>query len=200
MRPALLALIPLLWAPTAFAQGSLTPGFQTTVVPKTIQTIPYVFPPGIVTPDPNIMRPINPVYKPNQQEEEAAKPTPAVTIIDGELGGRINEHWQRFQRMVPTGTMIEIRGACESACTVIMGAIPRYRICFGPLGRLSFHQARDENNQPVTASTQWMVNRYPSDVQSWIAEKGGVARMPLRGYWHLRAPDLWGMGYRRCDD
>jgi hypothetical protein len=33
----------------------------------------------------------------------------------------------------------------------------------------------------------------------WIAQRGGIWGMPLNGYWILTAPELWKMGYRRCD-
>lgn len=45
-----------------------------------------------------------------------------------------------------------------------------------------------------------MIDRYPTDIQNWIAAKGGLAMMPSWGYWTLPAKELWQMGYRKCSN
>jgi hypothetical protein len=191
-------IAPAIWITAALSQGIL-PQTNTTIIPKsepgspkTVQTIPiWKQPLEITAPTPTT--PFNPVYKPN------VIPRTDTIVIDGELGGRLDLHWARYTAIGQLGNHIEILGACESACTMVMAAVPRERICFGKRARLSFHQARDANNIAVPSSTQWMVDRYPSDIAGWIAHKGGVASMPLYTYWHLPAPELWAMGYKRCE-
>jgi len=53
---------------------------------------------------------------------------------------------------------------------------------------------------PAPDSGKWMVDSYPADIRAWIDAKGGYAKLPMNGYWVLTAPDLWKMGYRKCDD
>jgi len=95
---------------------------------------------------------------------------------------------------------VEVRGDCTSACTLIVGAIDKSKICFGPNGKLHFHQGRDTRwpDNPVSPeTTQWMFDRYPSDIQNWI---GKAKNLPMEGFWTLRAEDLWKTGYQKCAD
>jgi len=44
-----------------------------------------------------------------------------------------------------------------------------------------------------------MYSHYPQDIRLWLANKGGVDRMPYFGMWKLEAAELWEMGYRKCE-
>jgi hypothetical protein len=44
-----------------------------------------------------------------------------------------------------------------------------------------------------------MVNQYPQDIRLWIQAKGGVSKMAVQQLWTLDAPELWAMGYRKCE-
>jgi hypothetical protein len=48
--------------------------------------------------------------------------------------------------------------------------------------------------------TQWMIDKYPADIQAWIKAKGGREKMPIFRFWLLEAPELWKLGYRKCAD
>jgi len=37
-----------------------------------------------------------------------------------EPGGEYWEHWNRFKAIADSGDLVEIRGACLSACTLVM--------------------------------------------------------------------------------
>jgi hypothetical protein len=84
---------------------------------------------------------------------------------------------------------------------MVTALIPKERLCFGPDATLGFHMARAGWNDPTPKpqSTRWMIDRYPVVIRDWIKAKGGLAKMPqLNEYWILEAPQLWTMGFRRC--
>jgi hypothetical protein len=137
------------------------------------------------------------VYLPPSQWDTAA-------VFRYEPGGLIQKHWERFIRMAQRNEKVELRGPCYSACTLVVSAVKRHNICFGPNAALHFHQASrggsgPDADQPVYETTAKMVASYPSDIRAWIERKGGAARMPHESFWSLSAAELWAMGYQRCD-
>ena len=126
-----------------------------------------------------------------------------LVVIAYNPGGNPGTFWTLFQYYADMNIKVEVRGDCMSACTLIVGAIDKSRICFGPNGKLHFHQARTESLEitqdgPVSPeTTQWMFDSYPSDIQNWI---GNVENVPAEGFWTLHAQDLWKMGYQKCAD
>jgi hypothetical protein len=71
-----------------------------------------------------------------------------------------------------------IDGPCVSACTLVLGVVPRDRICVTSRARLGFHAAwrPGENSRPVASAngTQLLMETYPQEVRSWIAQRGGL--------------------------
>src|SRR6185437_4307537 len=64
--------------------------------------------------------------------------------------------------------------------TLVLGIIPRTRICVTPRARLGFHAAwmPDADGRPVTSpmGTQALWNLYPMSVRRWINRHGGLSR------------------------
>ena len=129
-----------------------------------------------------------------------ATPQPVgKTVLGYEPGGFISVHDRRWRDLAAKGGAVEITGLCQSACTIILGYIPKERLCIGKEAYFNFHLARYATNDNIDLSaTQWMIDRYPTEVQSWINARGGIRKMPAHGYWTLTASELWKMGYRRC--
>jgi hypothetical protein len=130
------------------------------------------------------------------------KRIPAKTkmVLYDEYGGILQEHIQRFQALAASGDDVEIRGVCNSACTMIIAIVPADRLCFGERAALGFHSSRDaESNEPVAKTNRWMVMQYPQDIRDWIMAKGGVEKFTIYAMWKLTAEDLWDMGYRKCE-
>jgi hypothetical protein len=124
---------------------------------------------------------------------------PPKTVLLNETGGRVDYHWLRFTDLARGGEEVEVRGRCPSACTLVVAVIPEKRICFGKDARLAFHQARYADGRLDVHGTQWMLDRYPAPIKKWLESR----ELPLGGtnkFLVLFAPDLWGMGYRRCAD
>jgi hypothetical protein len=130
----------------------------------------------------------------------AVGPLVSKTVLQDEYGGKIDEHMDRFAALADSGDEVEVRGTCQSACTLILARVPKVRLCFADNAHLDFHQARSiADNSVSLQSTYWMVMQYPPDIRAWVQARGGPAKIPAVGYWVLNAPDLWDMGYKRCD-
>jgi hypothetical protein len=131
-----------------------------------------------------------------------------IVVYDGQ-GGPIVEADSRWKTIDFFGPDVEIRGPCRSACPLVISRIRKDKLCFGEKGSLWLHQTRDllskpgeepKRWEPNDKATKWLVDSYPPDIRAWIEGRGGVTKLPYDGYWFLFAPDLWEMGYRKCED
>jgi hypothetical protein len=99
--------------------------------------------------------------------------------IKADPGGQIGPYLESLVALRGSGEQVIIDGPCLSACTMVLGVIPRNRICVTPRARLGFHAAwhPDENGRPVTSreATQLLMNIYPQHVRNWIAQRGGLS-------------------------
>lgn len=121
----------------------------------------------------------------------------AVVRIAGDQGGNIGAYWGRYIALRDSGEQIVIDGTCSSACTLVLGIVPRDHICVTPNAVLGFHAAWRPGflglqtvNDPATR-TLW--NYYPDPVRQWIARNGGLGSKTI----YLSGPELLSM-YRRC--
>ena len=127
---------------------------------------------------------------------------PPTTIVTFDEGGQISEYHARWRTVAASGGDVEVRGICQSACTLVVIHIPKPRLCFADFSSLGFHQARNDDGSLAPTSTRWIFDRYPADIQAWITARGGWQEMPIpgHGHWVLPAKTLWAMGYRKCDN
>ena len=58
-------------------------------------------------------------------------PLPGERILD-DSGGRIGNYLTRYEALRKSGRRVAIDGTCASACTLLLGVIPRDRICVTP--------------------------------------------------------------------
>jgi hypothetical protein len=126
--------------------------------------------------------------------------TPPTVMVLGNGGGVLDTFKTEWRTHALDGAMVEIWGLCGSGCTTVMTYIPKERLCFGPQGKLGFHQARYNTAKGPTAPevTQRMFDNYPAEIQRWISAHGGPKELPSEGYLYLSASELWEMGYRKC--
>ena len=107
----------------------------------------------------------------------------ATMLISEDRGGQIGHYLQAFATLRSSGERVVIDGNCLSACTLVLGLVPRERICVTRRARLGFHAAwmPDANGRPVTSAmgTQALWNIYPASVRSWINRHGGLSRKML---------------------
>jgi hypothetical protein len=115
----------------------------------------------------------------------------ANVIIYDDLGGQIGEYLANHALRV-SGEQVEIDGTCASACTMLLGTIPRNRICVTTRAILEFHAAWDptpEGHVVSDAGTHILWSYYPSDVRKWISRHGGLRSQMI----YLRGPELFAM-------
>ncbi len=121
----------------------------------------------------------------------------ALVRIKADTGGQIGPYLENFEALRNSGERVAIDGPCLSACTMVLGVIPRDRICVTSRARLGFHAAWNpgQNGQPVTsaAATEFLMNIYPEHVKTWIKGRGGLSRRMIV----LSGPELAAM-YPTC--
>jgi hypothetical protein len=121
----------------------------------------------------------------------------ATVRIHDDSGGQIGTYLAKYHALRVSGERVEIDGTCASACTMLLGVIPRDRICVTPRAVLQFHAAWDPtpSGEQVTNSegSQILWANYPSDVRHWIHQHGGLRPDVIT----LRGPALDAM-FPRC--
>jgi hypothetical protein len=124
-------------------------------------------------------------------------PSGSATVrISDDHGGRIGDYLAKYQALRLSGERVAIDGICASACTMILGALPRNRICVTPQATLQFHAAWDSTpggNQVSSAGSRLLWSSYPRDVRNWISRHGGLGLRTI----YLRGPELSAM-YPSC--
>jgi hypothetical protein len=98
--------------------------------------------------------------------------------ITADNGGRMGDYADRFLQWRQSGERIVIDGVCLSACTMVLGLVPRERICATGRAVLGFHAAwqPDGNGGRITSppATKALMQTYPPAVRAWIARRGGL--------------------------
>jgi hypothetical protein len=102
-------------------------------------------------------------------------------------GGRVPEYASRWSGLAAHGVNVRVVGPCQSACTILLGYIPRSRICVTPAASFGFHLAK------VPSSTAMLRNAYQSDIMGWINAHGGLTDQFI---W-MRAPDTYRY-FKKC--
>ena len=102
----------------------------------------------------------------------------ATVRISGDPGGRIITYVRKYEALRSSGDSVIIDGMCASACTIVLGALPRERICVTQRARLGFHAAWEfgQAGRPVTnpMATRMLMSMYPNEIRSWIRRRGGL--------------------------
>jgi hypothetical protein len=120
----------------------------------------------------------------------------AVRITD-DRGGNIGQYWSRYTALRDAGERIIIDGTCSSACTLVLGIVPRDRICVTQNAVLGFHAAWRPGflglkiiNEPATRT---LLSFYPEPIRQWIDRNGGLGADTM----YLSGPGLMAL-YRQC--
>ena len=126
-------------------------------------------------------------------------PSSATVRITSDPGGEIGTYLQRFESLRLSGQNVVIDGACLSACTLVLGAIPRDHICVTSRARLGFHTAwrPDEFGRPVISrdGTDVLMSNYPLQIRNWIFRHGGLTPRLM----YLTGSELASM-YPACEE
>jgi hypothetical protein len=112
---------------------------------------------------------------------------PRTIDISDNHGGSVAVYSQRWKKLAAQDVRVRIVGACQSACTVLLGYIPRDHICVMPAARFGFHLAHNPQMQGVL----W--HAYAPDIRGWINSHGGLAP----SFKWMGAPDTYRY-FKRC--
>lgn len=119
--------------------------------------------------------------------------------IAEDRGGQIGPYLQQFAMVRDSGSRVVIDGTCLSACTLVLGTVPKDRICVTSRANLGFHAAW--NMAPGGRSvyseegTKLLWEVYPTQIRSWIRSKGGLTKNMI----FLRGKELASM-YAICPE
>jgi hypothetical protein len=117
-----------------------------------------------------------------------ALPARAETIdVSDNHGGRVATYDAEWAANARRGASVRIVGPCQSACTVLLGHIPRSRICVTPQASFGFHLAH------LSQATATLWGAYPADIKAWINAHGGLQR----DFTWMRAHDIYRF-FRKC--
>src|SRR5262245_3075311 len=129
----------------------------------------------------------------------AQAPRAGVIILQDQPGGFFPLHKRFFEVLESIGSIVEIRGRCFSGCTLGLSYIPKERLCFDERALLGVHFSYWFSGT-VNDNSQDMFDSYPQDIRAWLQQKGGLEKMPHGAeFWAISAPELWKMGYRKCE-
>jgi hypothetical protein len=121
----------------------------------------------------------------------------ADIIIRRDPGGQIGHYLHAAQRMRDSGERVIVDGACFSACTLLLAAMPRDRVCVTERAVLGYHAAwvPGANGEHVTSvsATRMMWDLYPGQVRRALARRGGLSRKMI----FMRGRELTSL-YPRC--
>lgn len=128
----------------------------------------------------------------------ASVTTSSATVrISGDRGGRIGTYLAAFAMLRHSGEEVVIDGPCLSACTLILGMLPRNQVCVTSRAQLGFHAAwrPDYEGRPVRSAegTEVLMEFYPPKVRNWIRRRGGLSRHLI----FMRGRELASI-YHRC--
>jgi hypothetical protein len=109
----------------------------------------------------------------------ALSPASATVRISNDYGGQIGHYIDQYTAMRNSGERVVIDGPCLSACTLVLGVMPRDRICVTSRARLGFHAAwrPGEKSRMVAAAdgTKLLMDTYPQEIRNWISQRGGLS-------------------------
>jgi hypothetical protein len=122
----------------------------------------------------------------------------AAVRISNDKGGQIGPYLDAYVNLRKTGQNVIIDGPCLSACTIVLGVLPRERICVTRRAQLGFHAAWNpgRDGRPVLsqAGTKALWDIYPSEIRAWLKKRGGLKPKMV----YLSGSELAAM-YRSCD-
>ena len=102
----------------------------------------------------------------------------ATVLINGDNGGMMEEYTSRYRQVRDSGEQVVIDGTCMSACTMVLGLVPRERICATANAVLGFHAAweYDKSGARIASpsGTRDLMRAYPAAVRAWISQHGGL--------------------------
>ena len=115
-----------------------------------------------------------------------------------DTGGRIDAYLHRYATVRKSGQKVIVDGPCLSACTVLLGTIPKDRICVTGRAAFGFHAAwvpaGRGRQAPSALGDRMLWANYPAPVREWITRHGGLSKRII----YLLGRELTSL-YPACD-
>jgi hypothetical protein len=114
--------------------------------------------------------------------------------ITQDYGGPIERYKAKYAAIRDRGERVIIDGACNSACTLLLGIVPLNRVCVTPRASLGFHMpyydmaATDGVKVVSYAGTGDFLSYYPEGLKDWLNRHGGLTPDLKR---IKNGPELW---------
>ncbi len=120
-----------------------------------------------------------------------------IVISEQDPGGDVEDHIKFFHYVKDAGIKIRVAGECVSACTLMLGILPRDKICIDEeKGSFGFHLARTSSEGDVELTNRLDRMFYPTVVNTWLKAHGPQTlevqyMMPedFKGYLHYCGKD-----------
>ncbi|HML13567.1 MAG TPA: hypothetical protein VK456_09695 [Xanthobacteraceae bacterium] len=114
-----------------------------------------------------------------------------------DTGGRIDAYLHRYAVVRKSGQRVIVDGPCLSACTILLGTIPKDRICVTGRAAFGFHAAwvpvGRGRQAPSALGDRMLWANYPEPVRDWITRHGGLTKRII----YLRGRELTAL-YPAC--
>ena len=121
---------------------------------------------------------------------EATQPQVAQKmVIKSDKGGRVSKYAIEVSHAKQQNTRIEIRGKCQSACTLYL-SMPENQICITRGASFGFHKAHGSTRKLNTWGTDYLMANYPDWVVDWINSNGGLSKSMKRMSYRYAANHL----------
>ena len=106
--------------------------------------------------------------------------TAKTVEVNDPNGGLVMWYQYMWSKLASENVNVRVAGPCVSACTILLGYIPRDHICVTPGASFGFHLAT------MQFATDDLWKAYPEDIRSWINQHGGLTRQLI----YLQGPTL----------
>lgn len=93
-------------------------------------------------------------------------------------GGNLVDHARRVSAAGIRGEAVRFSGQCGSACTLYL-TLPASQMCLEPDAHFVFHAAYGAAADVNQWGSDFMMERYPHWVRSWVEAQGGLSSRHL---------------------
>jgi len=96
-----------------------------------------------------------------------------IALISDNSGGNIAAFAATAASYRSSGTLVQIVGRCDSACTLFLG-LPSRQLCVTPGAYFRFHAPSGVPAAAERVAQNYLMQKYPGWVRSWIGRKHGL--------------------------
>ncbi|SOB92235.1 hypothetical protein SAMN05877809_101516 [Rhodobacter sp. JA431] len=136
------------------------------------------------------------IASPAQSQDILWTASSSTLVVRSDWGGYLAKRRREIDTLRASGTRVELRGTCISACTMYL-SLPN--VCVAPTAVFGFHgPSRSGTPLPREKFDYWseiMASGYREPLLSWYMSTG---RHTIVGYYEVTGTRLIEMGYPPC--